>query len=85
MPTKQDWKRYLTNFKKELTSNEENGTDFFAYISVISPTTLSIFIGKWNKIQMEVIDVIPRSTEARGMMSTNKYLPYLTYIYLGGL
>ena len=51
----QVWKRYLTNFKKELTSNEENGTDFFAYISVISPTTLSIFIGKWNKIQMEVI------------------------------
>ena len=30
-------------------------------------------------------DVIPRSTEARGVMSTNKYQPYLTYIYLGGL
>ena len=28
-------------------------------------------------------DVTPRSTEARGVMSTNKYLPYLTLIYLG--
>ena len=51
MPTKQDWKRYLTNFKKELTSNEENSTEVFAYISVISPTTLYIFFEKWNKIQ----------------------------------
>ena len=28
-------------------------------------------------------DVIPRSTKARGTMSTNKYLPYPTYIHLG--
>ena len=26
-------------------------------------------------------DVIPRSVGARGTMSINKYLPYLTYIY----
>ena len=30
-------------------------------------------------------DVIPRSAGARGTMSTNKYLPYPTYIYLGNL
>ena len=30
-------------------------------------------------------DVIPRSAEARGTMSTNKYLPYPTYIHLGDL
>ena len=45
MPTKQDWKRYLTNFKKELTSNEKNSTEILAYISVIAPNTLSIPIG----------------------------------------
>ena len=30
-------------------------------------------------------DVIPRSVGARGTMSTNKYLPYSTYIHLGDL
>ena len=31
------------------------------------------------------LDEIPRSAGACGTMSTNKYLPYLTYIYLGDL
>ena len=30
-------------------------------------------------------DVIPRSAGARGTMSTNKYLPFPTYIHLGDL
>ena len=38
----QVWKRYLTNFKKELTSNEENSTESLAYISVTAPNILSV-------------------------------------------